>query len=61
MKPLKILKKNPSFQKAFASLGGSEIVSDEVASEIEQFTCELYGITKNNDKNSPPTVNDARY
>ena len=61
LKPLKILKSSSSYLKAFASLGSSEIVSEEVVKEIERFTCQLYNITSNTDKNKTPEVNDARF
>jgi len=61
LKPLRVLKSNPAYQKAFASLGSSEIISDDVITELEKFTCEIYGIKRNTNADKQPTVNDARY
>ena len=61
LKALKLLKNNKSYQKAFATLGSSEIVSDETEKQIEIFVCELYGILKHTDPKRDPEVNDARF
>ncbi len=60
LKPLKVLKSNSSYQKAFASLGSS-LTSEDVINQLKMFTCEVYGIKKNTDVDKRPTVNDARY
>lgn len=57
----RVLKSNPAYQKAFASLGSSEIIADDVITEMDKFTCEIYGIKRNTNADKQPTVNDARY
>jgi hypothetical protein len=61
LKPLRVLKSNPAYQKAFASLGSSEIIADYVITELDKFTCEIYGIKRNTNADKQPTVHDARY
>ena len=61
LNPLKILKNNKSYQKAFAALGSSEIIPDETLQQIEKYTCELYKITKHTDEKMNPEVDDARF
>lgn len=41
--PLKKLEKNPRFQKAFRQLGDDWTVKTEVLKQLEQFTCLMYG------------------
>ncbi|EFX78456.1 hypothetical protein DAPPUDRAFT_105253 [Daphnia pulex] len=61
LKPLIVLKSNPAYQKAFASLGSSEMISNDIITELDKFTCEIYGIKRNINADKQPTVNDARY
>jgi hypothetical protein len=51
---VKILKQHPEFQKAFAELGAAEDLDNTVLSELERFTCLLYG-------RSSADVNRVRY
>lgn len=41
--PLKKLQKNPRYQKAFSQLGTAWLVTDELQTEMESFTCTMYG------------------
>ncbi|KAK5931215.1 hypothetical protein CgunFtcFv8_027381 [Champsocephalus gunnari] len=41
--PLKKLEKNPKFHRAFSQLGDNWNVKPEVMKQLEQFTCLIYG------------------
>ncbi|KAK1891029.1 Arginine--tRNA ligase [Dissostichus eleginoides] len=41
--PLKKLEKNPKFHRAFSQLGDNRNVKPEVLKQLEQFTCLIYG------------------
>ena len=43
LRPLKKLQKNPKFQTAFRQLGDDWVVQPLVIKQIEQFTCLMYG------------------
>jgi hypothetical protein len=57
--PLKLLKKNKTYKKAFAALGSSEAIPNETLKQIEKYTCELYKIAKNTNPNLELHVDDA--
>ena len=46
LKPLKKMLKMPRYQETFRALGNSWSVSDKVLSDLEQFTCFMYGQPK---------------
>lgn len=43
VKPIKVMQKNPRFQRVLAKLGEEWCVSEEVVSGLEAFTCAIYG------------------
>ncbi len=57
--PLKLLKKNKTYKKAFAALGSSEAIPNETLKQIEKYTCELNKIAKNTNPNLELHVDDA--
>ena len=52
---LKLVRKNPTFQRAFTRIGTEIEVSTELLDQLEEFTCALYGCKTVKD------VNEARY
>jgi len=55
IRALQLIMKEKSFADAFAALGNSAELSASSATELERFTCTLYGCPKLN------TINDVRY
>jgi hypothetical protein len=37
------------------------MISNDIITELDKFTCEIYGIKRNTNADKQPTVNDARY
>lgn len=56
--PFGVLEKNVNYQNAFASLGSSECVNEEVTFLLEKFTGEMY--PKRGRRVAPSSVNEAR-
>ena len=57
LKPLNLLLSSVNYITAFASLGVNNIVSDELAIELEKFVCHMYGMCPiNSDVNVNSTV-----
>ena len=55
VKPLKVLQKNPRFQRVLARLGEEWTLADDVLAGLEAFTCAMYG------RNRLTSVNQLRY
>ena len=52
--PLKLMESNKKYTEAFAQLGSSEKINQEVVTILEEFVCSMYGMKNERD------VNDAR-
>jgi len=47
LKPLKMLRASQDYQTMFQALGESWTLSSELSQQLEMFTCEMYGSSKN--------------